>query len=225
MGLLVNLLFVALWSCLGFFALRLIAVRYFHERWRANVAASGVVLAFAIGTLWPYSSRLRLAPATNAAIVAASTAADATAPAVATPFRDVSARCGTVTGYLSVGGFGALDTLATQNNTLISGGSKLAFGVPYKLYGWAADVSHDRPASGVCLVVDGRVVRSAKSLYGAARPDVVAAFNRGALLPTAYVITIAPGLLARGHHELQVAVLSEHGIYMIVAGHRNVTVQ
>ena len=223
LSLLVNLLFVALWCCLGFFAVRHLANRYFHEPRRADTAAFCVVLAFAIGALWPFSSRLGFSPATNTVVAAASNRANT---AQLNPVaRNVSAQCNSVTGLPLEAGFGSVDELETHSNKAMPDGSRLAFGVPYMLRGWAADVSHESPALAVCLVVDGRVTRGAKSLYGAARPDVAAVSHIPALLPTGFRITIVPRLLVRGRHELEVATLSQHGIFMIIAGRWHVTVR
>ncbi len=225
MRLILNVLFVALWSGLAFFALRYVSKRYFHERRRADVAAFGAVLAFAIGALLPIRDALGLE---RLPVAAVSADAPGTSIATASPafvLRDVSSLCSASTRQLSDGGFGSNDTFVAQRNQAILNGSELSRSGRYRLQGWAGDVGHDKVAAAVCLVVDGKVFRGAKSLYGGARPDVVASFHAAALLSSAYTIAFVPTRLHSGRHRLQVAALSERGYLMALPGRWDVIIQ
>jgi hypothetical protein len=221
MGLSINVLFALLWCALGAFALRVVFGRFFAGRGRADVAAVAVVLAFAAGAFWPFSERLaRVAPAPQPSEAPLAPAAPAAAQ-----LRDRSNSCRTQAAA-KPGGVGSFDVLeAAGTKVPIATGASISTAQALRVLGWAADRAAQAPATGVCLLVDGTVVPGERVRYGGARPDVVAAYHRDALLNSAFELDVPPGLLRPGQHTLRIAARSIDGAFWMVPGERSVKVR
>lgn len=210
----VNLLFLALWAVIGFFVLRYLGLRYFHESRRADVAALAVALAFAIGAIWPYSSRLGGTAATAPQQPAAAPAAQAAAPPATG--HDTSAACATLRGPSEDKLYGAIDDIRpvvrTARATMVPDNGRLDHAQRYYVEGWAADATAEHPASGVCLLVDGKVAAKTISMYGFARPDVASGYHRDAMTLSGYRIEIPARMFSAGTHHLRVVVVLNGGI-------------
>jgi hypothetical protein len=212
-----SLLVAATWIAIGFFVLRYAGQRFvFHEPRRADIAAAAVVLAFVIGAYWPLSDRLGAGPDALPAAGpgSSSVAAPALAPAA---LHDVSSEC-TNKKLARTSEYGVFDSL--------SGSEKWPKDIPrradvrgtafYVARGWAAVLEgRVTPAKAVCLVVDGNIESRATTFYGAARPDVAAAFSVPALNPTGFTIFVPPALLS-GHHHVQAAVEKPDGTFSVL---------
>lgn len=228
MSMLVTALFLILWLAIGFFALRLVAKYYFHEPRRADAAAAAVVLAFAIGAIWPFSARFtgseepNTSPPDTAVITAPATAGGSAIAMHVT----VPAACRSKSRSFVSSGAGSLDALAmgASGPEVIANGGEISRQGHYSVVGWAVDHTLGGPAKGVCLVVDGELDPHAASSYGGARPDVVAAYHNDRLLRSSFNIPIQPGLLSPGNHVIQVVAISADGSLAIIGG-RSVSVR
>ncbi len=230
---LVTALFLLLWVGVAFFILRLLGRRYFHEPGRADAVALSVALAFALGVLWPYSARVGApAPATAQHPIAAPqvsaaavTAANAVQPLRPPHARNTSAACRSVKTWFPNPN-GAIDTVFAweRPGEPVVDGDKMDRRDHYSIQGWAIDRAGDHPASGVCLVVDGKVDARARVYYGISRPDVAAAFHHKQLVFSGYRIDLSPNSLASGSHLIQVAARSANGALGILPPDRTVTV-
>jgi hypothetical protein len=209
---LLGLLYLAAWVILGFFALRMLGRRYFHERHRADVAAAAIVLAFAAGTIWPYANRIGGSAADPLPTVAAPP------PPPPTREHDVSAAC-TQKAPLHHGGVGSIDAVRDAANNAVNSGGSLPASDPFSVVGWAADKDKAHPAAAVCLVVDGKLVPAPRSIYGANRSDVATATAHPELLTSGFGITAKSGLLRPGQHHIDVAVKSNDGSFATLGGY------
>jgi hypothetical protein len=232
---LVTLLFLVLWIVVAFFGLRYLGRRYFHEPRRADVAALGVALAFAFGTLWPYSARVgggasspaaqgTAAPTSAASQVVAAEVLGSRAPVGG---RDVSASCRSAKRqFARTAEDGSVDDMRSdeQQSTVVTNGARIDGNVQYLIHGWAAEPAAGRPAQGVCLVVDGKINSSGRSYYGLPRPDVGSGYHHDELVPSGYVIAIPAGSLPRGHHRVGVLVRLADGSLVLLSTVRDITV-
>ena len=219
-------LFLLLWVGAAFFVLRLLGRRYFHEPRRADVAALGIAVAFALGVLWPYSARVGIQVSSTPVHPVAVTRSNAVAPHRPPPYaRDTTAACRYVKTSLPTR-YGAIDVFFSweQPSVPVVEGGQMDRRDHYSLLGWATDPTGDRPASGVCLVVDGKVDTRAKVYYGTSRPDVAAALHSKQLVFSGYLIDLAPDSLTPGAHLIQVAARSATGELGVMPPERNVTV-
>jgi hypothetical protein len=230
---LVTLLFLTLWIIVAFFVLRYAGRRYFHEPRRADAAAAGIAVAFALGTLWPYAARPGRPPV-SAPVPAAATAAPA-AQTVDAPVlgngkppgtHDVSAMCRSARGPFGTGVDGSIDYLRPDaaHSTLVASGGSVDGKAQYLVEGWAAEAAAGRPALWVCLVIDGKIEARARVYFGVPRADLVSSFHHDELAPSGYTIAIGPRLLSRGTHLIQVVAKTAGGKLMMLPSDRNVTV-
>lgn len=192
-----NMLFAALWIIVGFLALRFAGQAVFHEKFRADIAAIAIVLAFAIGaSLRPFPFGSETAPlATTACYI----------PDEISGERTPSAEPATGGNYS-----GNIDSLSAGPDEP----SALSFQDGCNIYanGWAADMSTKTPVSGIVFVIDSKRVINATSMYGAPRPDVVKAFGAAALLRTGFSHAVIPTRgIAAGPHTIQLGGLSSDG--------------
>lgn|GEM_PF-1794486 len=226
----VNVLFTVLWMVVGFFILRVVALRFFREPRRAEVAAAAVVVAFTAGALWPFSPRFE--PPSQAPVAAVQTPAPATpaspvapaGPAATAAASDFSSRC--EKRQLAAGdGTGSLDVLSAPDGAVIPDGGTSPAGTMLVLRGWAVDKSGPRPAAAVCLLVDGRISTHAAVHLGGARPDVATALGTQAVVDSAFEVTFDPSALPRGKHRLAIAEGGTEGPLLQLPGARTVTFQ
>jgi hypothetical protein len=211
----VSTMFFVLWVVLGFIVLTWLARLVFHERFRAELAAAAVVLAFAAGAIWPFSER-------RAASTEVATAPAAAPPAAVhmVPGRDVSLGCRTAT-LRSPKGHGSVDVVGVRANgevVPVAAGGSVAPADVLVVKGWVANRALSGPAAGVCLVVDGALIRQASSVYGATRPDVGAAFHRDALNDTGFVVSLPASQLTAGVHTISAAAVAADGSASLVDG-------
>jgi len=217
----VNALFVVLWMVLGFLVLRWLGRFVFHERYRAELAAAALVLAFTVGAIWPFSERIR--PSTESA--AAPAAAPAAPPSQPVPGQDVSRLCRTAT-LKAAAGHGSVDVLGVRTGDQIvpfAGNGSVKQGDVLAAEGWVADQGLTQPASGVCLVVDGALVRDASSVYGGTRRDVAAAFHRDTLTNTGFAVFLPASKLVPGAHVISVAAVAADGSAYLITGGRTIS--
>lgn len=234
MDIVVTLLFLALWIVVAFFALRFVGMRYFHEPRRADVAALAVAVAFAAGTLWPFSARSGSQPAPNVQPLAVATSAAAQpAPAAEvlgsiTPpgTHDVSASCRSAKGSFRSTTDGSIDEVRkdAREGEIVADGGRLDHMAQYIVQGWAAEPAAVRPALAACLLVDGKVDSHSKPYFGTARPDLGTGFHHDELVPSGYVIVIPAGSLAQGKHRLEVLARLAGGKFVTLPAAREVTV-
>lgn len=196
--------FALFWAVLGFFALRLLAQRYFHEPRRAAVFSAGVVIAFLAGSALP------LAGWTGGARGGTE---DAVRASYAGP-HDVSATCrganlsGTLKNLGNVDGIGEIrdGRQVAEPTGFVADRTATLW-----LTGWAADVPGKVPARAVCLVVDGRLDQRAAAGYGAGRVDVATAYHVDALAATGFMVSIPVSDLSSGAHRVTVAAVLASG--------------
>ena len=205
MNLLVTVLFGVLWLVLAFFALRWAAVRYFHEPGRALAAVITVLAAFLIGVAWPYSSLRGIRQ----------TVADPgiSGPAVPAPVRDVAAVCKSAS-VSSAAGRGSIDAVgdlrggtpeARQDDFVADPSGTLS------VVGWAASAADLKPATAVCLAIDGKIEPLATGSYGIGRADVGAAYKSDAMIPTGFTLALPIDRLPTGRHKVSVIVVAPSG--------------
>jgi hypothetical protein len=231
---LVTLLFLILWVVVAYFVLRYFGQRYFHEPRRADVAAIGVAVAFALGVLWPYSARGTGPSTTTVPSTAAATGAPAQQTVTAEVLgagappgaHDVSATCASATGnFRQAANDGSIDDMrsdAHQSNVVANGGA-IDRKAQYLVEGWAAEPAAARPALGVCLLIDGKVEKRAKPYFGLSRPDLETGFHHEELVPSGYLIVIPPGLIPRGNHRIEVLAHLASGKLLVLPARRDVT--
>lgn len=201
--LMLDILFSLVWVVVLFFAIRFAGQRFFHENYRADIAAIAVALAFVVGALWhPFSYN-------NANTTAAG-------PVVATlcyrssensPQEKVALDLRQAAGGDYVG---SLDSLSPEPD----GAQPSVFNVDCNIYanGWAAHMSTRNPASGIVLVIDSRRVVNATQVYREARPDVAKALGSATALNTGFSEAPIPTSgLAAGPHTIQLGALSSDG--------------
>lgn len=206
MTLLITIFFGIAWIVVGFIALRWIGQRFFHEPRRAAVFAASVVVAFAVGTAWPFSGLRGGAPTAPAA--------PPVAPVAVAPGRDVGQICQSA-HLVDAKALGSLDVVGD----VIAGKPEQrpdAFVIDRAgtllVSGWVADVDGKTAATAACLVIDGKIDPHASAIYGVARPDVGAAYKTDALVPTGYSLTLPVRDLPRGVHRVTVAVVPSSGV-------------
>jgi hypothetical protein len=221
MDTLVTLLFLCLWIVVAFFVLRYFGRRYFHEPRRADVAALAVAVAFAAGALWPFSTRIggaRGAPPQSTAaepmIVNAVVIGTGNPPGA----RDTTALCRSAKGLVGrVAAPGSIDDVRSdeQQSATVAIGGQINSRVQYIVDGWASQRSLNRPASGVCLVVDGKLERHVRTYFGLLRPDLATGFHNDGIIPSGYLVIIPPGTLPAGKHRLQMASETAGGLSIL----------
>lgn len=207
-----NLLLALLGMVLAFFVLRWLAKRYFLGPRRAEAVAAAVVVAFAIGSVWPYSERIggSSGPTASGGAEPAATAAAPRLPNLERDVRSVCASASAASQPVAGNVDGAARTRGGQTQPQ-KGKVELSRGDAIALTGWATNASHTALAKATCLAVDGTIFRGAGTRYGAARPDVATAFQNSSIGNSGFVATIAAASLSRGTHRLNVAVVTESG--------------
>jgi hypothetical protein len=203
----ISMLFLLLWIVVGFFALRWIAQRFFTERYRSDVFALAVVVAFAAGVLGPFEHRGAPAPAAPAVAPVAANVPPAQPP------HDVQAACKAVRS-LSGTAMGSVDVVGIANDGKVAqqpNGFALARGASLGVVGWVGDAANKTPATGACLMIDGAVRPDAMVVYGNLRPDVATAYNTQAMAPTGYMLTLPAKSLKAGTHAVSVASVTANG--------------
>lgn len=83
-----------------------------------------------------------------------------------------------------------------------------AAGAPLLLDGFGFDPVAKTPGKGVDVVVDGKAYGAA---YGAPRQDVATYFKAPALVKVGFSVTLPPGTLAPGAHNVAVRVVAADG--------------
>jgi hypothetical protein len=214
-----SLVFLVFWIIVAFFITRFIARRYLPDPRQAEVTAVGVAMLCAVGA-WYYGAHFRSAPSP--------TAPHRGAPGKSLGIRDTTAACRLIGGPFAETPSGSIDLVRSleqsgATSTVPDGGAMNRL-QRYVVEGWAAEPSLDFPASGVCLLLDGKIDAHHKVIYGVPRPDVARGFHRDALLGSGYRIEIAPGSIVAGKHHFQVVSLSGGLVLGIVPDERNITV-
>jgi len=233
--LVVTAVFFILWIVVGFLACRYVTRFYFHEPRRADVASIGIVAAFALGAIWPFSQRVSAGDAALSVPGGVAAAANGGAARVAPPPRLAAAptppsegppaACKTGPTTLREGGTGWLDQMhAGTPPALVSSGQVVSSHEKLWVQGWAADRSMSHPSYGVCLIVDGRV-DGPVNVTRVQRQDVVDGFHSEGVRWTGFTIEIPPGSLHSGKRKIQVAALSPDGSLSLLEGKRDVIVQ
>lgn len=236
MSVFVACLAFVLWLVIAFFVLRFFFRNYFHEPRRAEIAALAAAVAFAIGTAWPFSVRVAVPPPDTSHAVPAPAAtperAASTPLAIAPqPPRDVSALCRSAKDPQAQAKTGAntngsVDPVASAEHpdAHVADGGQMRGSEHYRIQGWAIAPDATRLALGVCLVIDGHIDRRSRVLYGFARPDVSAAFQRPEVTGSGFEILVPSDALPHGAHRLEVATIMDRGEARALSQARNVTV-
>lgn len=192
------------WIVVGFFAIRLAAQRFFHEKQRADIAAIAIVGAFVVGALW------RPFPSDNANAGAAASAASVVGavcyrPSAINAQQQVPLRRDTDANYS-----GALDALAVEPEGPMTSNFRAACNIFGN--GWVANLRAKTPANGVVFVLDSHRVIDVTPTYRKPRPDVAKAFRSPGMLKTGFSGAVIPTTgLAAGPHTVQLGALSRDG--------------
>jgi hypothetical protein len=221
-------LFLLLWIAVGFFVLRYFGRKYFHEPRRADVAAIGVAVAFALGAIWPYSARFGTTVGT--APSPASTTAQSVAALGPSAARDTSKACRSIKLPFGKTPYGSIDVLRSDGkgapSVVVADNGEMDRTEGYFVEGWVVEPDLSGPALGVCLVVDGKLDLHDRTYYGLSRPDVALGYHRDELNLSGYRVQISPGALPPGKHQIQVVTVTAPGSQgLLVPIQRNVTVK
>jgi hypothetical protein len=195
----------------GYFVLVRLGRRLFTGKFRAETAAAAMVVAFIIGSEWPYAQR-------DTTALSESPAAPANGNAAPGAPRDASQVC-TSARLVGGAGKGYLDGARTQHTA----GTRIATirlqsSDELVLNGWATEPDSSRTAQSACPVVDGEIVHDVRVTYGALRPDVAAAFGNPGLTASAFEIDIPARRFSAGRHRVQAAAVSADGSARLVDG-------
>jgi hypothetical protein len=125
-------------------------------------------------------------------------------------FFDVTDVCRHARGGVERGGHGSIDVFRADRVPVANGGS-ISARAKVVLAGWGVDVAATRPASAICLVVDGKLAPAGFAFYGIPRPDVVRSLDNGTLGPSGFVIQVVLARFGRGMHAIGAATLSRDG--------------
>jgi hypothetical protein len=216
--------FTVIWIIVIFAVIRFLGVRFFNspEKYRADVAALAVVVAFLMGLFWPFSNRA----ASEQAPVAGSVPATAMPAAIChTPgpnrskfIRGIRRAQG---GHYS----GAIDALLPDPNS--SASTQFQTGCNIYANGWIADMDAKTPVPGIGFLIDSTKVVNSSVSYGHGRPDVAKAYNAPGLVLCGYEHAEIPTVgLRAGPHTIQPVVLSKDGrSYHAVAQPITITLQ
>jgi hypothetical protein len=195
----------------GYFALLHVGRRVFTGKFRAETAAAAIVVAFIIGSEWPYAQRDTAALPESPTVPANKNAAPG-AP------RDASRVCGSAR-LVGGAGKGNLDGARTQHPAGTRTSTiRLQSSDELVLNGWATESDSSRTAQSVCPVVDGTIVHGARVTYGSPRPDVAAALANPALTASGFEIDVPARQISPGRHRVQAAAVSADGSARLVAG-------
>jgi hypothetical protein len=195
----------------GYFVLVRLGRRVLTGKFRAETAAAAIVVAFIIGSEWPYAER-------DTAALPPSPAAPAAGDAAPGAPREASEVCSSAR-LVADRGKGNLDGARTQRpaGTGIAA-IRLRSSDELVLNGWATEPDSSRTAQSACPVVDGAIVHDVKVTYGALRPDVAAAFGNPGLTASAFEIHIPARRFSVGRHRVQAAAVSADGSARLVDG-------
>lgn len=202
-----DILFTVVWVVVIYFIARFLGGRLINSsvKYRADLAAVFVVLAFVVGLLWPFSNRaVSNAPATQT-VAATPPAICHRAPSHATVLRGIRETHGGDYG-------GSIDELLPDPKfptTL----TQFRSGCTIYASGWAANMGAKKPIpGGIGFLIDSKRVINASFSYGQPRPDVVQALGGPGLVFTGFGGAEIPtaGLRA-GAHTIQIVALSKDG--------------
>jgi hypothetical protein len=198
----------------GYFLLLRVGRRVFTGKFRAETAAAAVVIAFIVGSEWPYGRGET--PAVSAPVAAPVDAGSPLSGPLSGP-RDVSDVCRSAR-LVAGAGKGNLDGARVRRTAVGVAPVELRAADELIIDGWAAQSDLSGTARGACPVVDGAIVRGGRVSYGAVRPDVAAAFGNPALTPSAFEIVLPARLIRAGRHRVQVAAVSADRSAQLVSG-------
>jgi len=202
--------FTVIWIVVIFSIMRFLGQRFFNspEKYRADVAATAIVIAFLMGLFWPFSSRAtsEQPPATASATATAVPVAicHSPEPNQSTIIRGIRPAQG---GLYS----GAIDALLPDPNFPTTS-TQFQTGCDIYANGWVADMESKAPVAGIGFVIDSKRVVNASASYGMRRPDVAHALNAPGLIRCGYWHAEIPTAgLRPGPHTIQVVALSKDG--------------
>jgi hypothetical protein len=206
---LVSFLLFLFWLALAFVALRVLGTRYLGDRERGTVVAVAVVIAFALGRLWPYSQAPGSAPPESAG---RQSAAELRYP-LSTGGSDERSLCDSssvgaapVSGHVDLAGIARAGFAESQSEPI-----RIGRGEEIVLMGWATERAGPALARAACLAVDGKVVRGATTRYHLPRPDLAASFNNKSLGEAGFQIVFPASRLTPGKHSITVSVVTTSG--------------
>lgn len=206
------------WVVIGFIALRVLGARFFNQKYRADVVAAAIVLAFVIGTLWPFSNRMGMqngsAPNSAASAAAEPNKLNLT-EAVVSQLRPLE----------GTNDIGSLDVLQATPNDFARSMAAFQKGSTIYASGWVGDGGAKAPIRGAVLVIDAKIIVDATPLYGQPRPDLARAFGPGMLNAGFLNVPIPTAGLSKGRHVIQAAGVTDDAKgYYLVGTPRVVTV-
>lgn len=208
------ILFNVLWLVVAFVLLGIVLRMFFRETGRATFASAAIVLAFGAGAAWPFSNRIPLALQSQPKRVAlpANVKAEPTMAAGDT-------QCSALRLSPLRPAIGNVDVLADMAGTNIKneGGVPLVPGRTYVVTGWAGDSSKGPPSNAVCLMIDGKSVKT-RSAVGYSRPDVAASLEVPGMVASGFEIRFSTLGLDSGPHRLKVASIGREGAPGILSG-------
>ena len=205
-----DILFTFIWIVVIFSIVRFLGQRFFNspEKYRADVAAIAIVIAFLMGLFWPFSNRAtpEPPPATASATATAVPVAicHSPEPNQSTIIRGIGPAQG---GHYS----GAIDALLPDPNYPTTS-TQFQAGCNIYANGWVANMESKTPVPGIGFVIDSKRVVNATAAYGLLRPDVAHALNAPNLIRCGYWHAEIPTAgLRPGPHTIQVVGLSKDG--------------
>lgn len=210
-----DLILLLAWTLLVFAIVRVVGGRYLGRARSAWICAGLCAAAFLAGGLSPFaawrSSSAQIAASSGA------TGSGQTEPTVLGTVQLQSACRGV--RIANVTGEGALDTVLVVDGSIeIDRGAQPTFlrTEQLRMHGWAAADTFTRPVARVCAAVDGKVIVSARVLYGTTRPDLAEHFGNRGVLHAGFSADIPAGALPPGTHLLEAVEVAHDGE---LAGH------
>ncbi len=194
----------------AFFFWRFVLYQYSGRARFANLIAAVIVAAFGAGAV---SYRLVREPAPIAVAQSQSPAAPSPAATVA-PLQAHAFFLGRgAARHLArpdgpAPALGNLDRLSSGSDSTPA--QRFPSGTTIRAVGWAANAAKSR-AADVVLLIDGRNPRDFIRDYGIARADVANAYASPAMQSTGFNGLLSTAGLARGDHQVQIAVVSADG--------------
>ena len=202
-------------AIVAFFVLRGLSARYFGDMRRSDLFALLVVGAFYAGAWWPPADRRAdpPLPAVESAAVVPAAQPSTLAVAASRNVRAVCAAAGRIApaSATTLGRLDVVGDIAGQKPEARESGFTIDRAATLMVQGWAADSATKSAADAACLLIDGKLQKTATAIYGRPRPDVAAAFQTAAMTSTGFMITLPVAGLGSGTHEIGVAVVTPAG--------------
>jgi hypothetical protein len=203
-----DILFTIIWIVVVFVIVRFLGERYFNspEKYRADVAAAAIVIAFVIGLLWPFANHAvsTAPPATQTAVVTPPPICHTPRPHYATVLHGTRRAQGGDYG-------GSIDSLL-PDPTFPTSQTQFRIGCTIYANGWVANVGAKTPVPGIGFLIDSKRLINVSPSYGNSRPDVARALGASSVVFSGFSQAEIPTTgLRPGTHTIQIVALSKDG--------------